>query len=178
MNQKQANRLVKLAEFLLTVPKEKWDFSSFEELKSVNVCTTETRDDEVVSKISCGTTACALGWCPTLFPKNFKAGLFDKINEALKNKDIEILKDLMLDGKNFDLQVKYKGEWSDDYYEDNYDGDAFDDGVAEFFGITTDEVHRLFLTNNSYGIAYEKVTPQMVSKAIYKVLDKYGYKAV
>lgn len=49
------NRLLKLAEFLDKLPKEKFDFSS------------------VISKNEgkCGTICCAVGWLPTVFPRSW-----------------------------------------------------------------------------------------------------------
>lgn len=56
MNQTQASRLLTLAWFLKTeVPACQFDLNYF-------VNTTPKKIGE------CGTTACALGWCPTVFP--------------------------------------------------------------------------------------------------------------
>lgn len=59
-------RLLKLANFLDALPRKKFDLCSY-----VN---TENVDDDVSVKknlLNCGTTACAIGWCPTVFPRHF-----------------------------------------------------------------------------------------------------------
>jgi hypothetical protein len=60
------NRLLKLADFLMTVPKERFDFGSW-----------VGEDWKGKPNLSCGTTACALGWATTI-PLLRKAGLMLK----------------------------------------------------------------------------------------------------
>lgn len=64
MNKVQARRLLKLADFLTALPKQKFDFAvvaheygkpMIEALKA--------------GKTRCGTTACAIGWMPAVFPR-------------------------------------------------------------------------------------------------------------
>lgn len=58
MKKLHAQRLMKLANFLLTVPDEMFGFATI-------VKGQKTPRKEM----DCGSTACALGWCPVLWPK-------------------------------------------------------------------------------------------------------------
>lgn len=54
----RADRLLKLAGFLEKLPKEKFDFSVI------------VRGREKPRKqLDCGSVACAIGWCPVVFPR-------------------------------------------------------------------------------------------------------------
>lgn len=65
MNQVQARRLLKLAEFLREVPKEKFDFGilAFQNGKPM-------LEALKAGKTACGTVACAIGWMPAVFPRS------------------------------------------------------------------------------------------------------------
>ena len=63
MNQVEASRLLTLAWFLRTeVPDHKFNLLSFINSDTLAECTHECIED-----MECETTACALGWCPTVF---------------------------------------------------------------------------------------------------------------
>ena len=58
MKKLHAKRLMKLAHFLLTVPDEMFGFATI------------VKGEKTPRKeMDCGSTACALGWCPVLWPK-------------------------------------------------------------------------------------------------------------
>ncbi len=70
MNQEQASRLLTLATYLRALPKEAVDMTSYARGKGPK---------GVIDVHSCGTTACALGWCSVVWPDVF--GLeWDKID--------------------------------------------------------------------------------------------------
>lgn len=61
------NRLEKLADFLYTVPRQKWDFATIMDLG----------DNEPLVALAagnkkCGTAGCAVGWAPALFRRDLK----------------------------------------------------------------------------------------------------------
>lgn len=58
MNKK---RLLKLADFLEVLPENKFDYSSI-----------VSGEDVPRKTFDCGSTACAVGWCPIAFPRSFK----------------------------------------------------------------------------------------------------------
>jgi hypothetical protein len=58
MNYVEKNRLKKLRDFLHRLPKEKFKFSAVVDGIDIPRKT-----------LGCGSTACAIGWCPVVFPK-------------------------------------------------------------------------------------------------------------
>lgn len=60
-----AARLLKLAAFLHQLPPQKFDFSevAFQDEKPMLEALKARKED-------CGTVACAMGWCPAVFPKD------------------------------------------------------------------------------------------------------------
>lgn len=60
-------RLIKMAEFLEKLPEHKFDFSSYVHLGSKSPSEALANPEE-----HCGTTACAIGWLPAMFPESFK----------------------------------------------------------------------------------------------------------
>lgn len=64
MNATQRKRLLKLADFLDQLPPQKFDFGSIAiEREKPHMEALKAR------KESCGTTACAIGWMPAVFPR-------------------------------------------------------------------------------------------------------------
>lgn len=70
----RADRLLKLADFLDTVDEEKFDYGvwgrindmgNFEPQAGTSISTEE------LLKANCNTSACALGWCPTVWPEEW-----------------------------------------------------------------------------------------------------------
>lgn len=65
-------RLLKLASFLRELPKENFDLE-------IIMHSDEQLDNCSAQKaLSCNTVACAMGWCPTIFPRSFRWGKFVK----------------------------------------------------------------------------------------------------
>lgn len=56
-------RLLKLAAFLETLPKHKFNLD-------IIVDDNKVFSEEDLPSPHCGTTACAIGWCPNVFPRN------------------------------------------------------------------------------------------------------------
>jgi hypothetical protein len=71
MNRTHKRRLLKLADFLATqVKPEKFDLTTFvNKVNEYGGCRVFTNPEDYTK---CGTTACAVGWCPIVFPKTFK----------------------------------------------------------------------------------------------------------
>lgn len=68
MNKTQAGRLLTLAYFLKTrVPPNKFDMGCYE---TSEYCEPEKISAELMNR-RCGTSACAIGWCPIVFPSEF-----------------------------------------------------------------------------------------------------------
>lgn len=60
MNAIQEKRLLKLADFLQELPKEKFDFAHI------------VREEQNSKGKTCGTVCCAVGWLPKIFPRHWK----------------------------------------------------------------------------------------------------------
>lgn len=59
-----AKRLLKLAEFLDTLPRQKFKFSTVADERGKSM-----REALKAGKTRCGTVGCALGWAPVVFPR-------------------------------------------------------------------------------------------------------------
>jgi hypothetical protein len=106
MNAIHKERLLKLAAFLRTVPPEKFDLSSF---------ISDIHYDE--QGPACGTTACAIGWCPVVFPNDCRVELGDEWPS------------IRFTGESYD--------WTD--WEDDFDAPG-----QKFFGVNDSEWDHLF----------------------------------
>lgn len=150
MNHVQANRLVKLANFLENLPDENWDYSTIRTYNK-SVCEIdETR------KISCGTTACAIGWTPNVFPEHIGCKVtYSSVYESIIDLTVYLKKD-----KNLDIRY-----WA-----------------ADFFGLSRREVELVFLAKdcyNFYGVLNpEKVTRKMVANKLYEIVKNNGYEVI
>lgn len=60
-------RLLKMADFLETLPPHKFDFADYVHIGSKFPAEALAAPEE-----HCGTTACAVGWLPAMFPEDFK----------------------------------------------------------------------------------------------------------
>lgn len=60
-------RLLKMAEFLEALPPHKFDFSNYVHIGDKSPAAALAAPDE-----HCGTTACAVGWMPAVFPETFE----------------------------------------------------------------------------------------------------------
>ena len=57
------DRLLKLAMFLEKLPPRKFNLESFTTIEG------PLPSQDLIKDFSCGTTGCAVGWCPVVFPK-------------------------------------------------------------------------------------------------------------
>lgn len=80
-----AQRLMKLARFIHALPENKFGFASLVKGK-----------DKPRKELDCGSTACAIGWCPILWPKEV-----EYVNGARFGEDYAVLP------KNADPQSVY-----------------------------------------------------------------------
>lgn len=79
-SKKAVDRLNKLADFLDTIPRNKFDLGVIVRNANCNTRTEEGNecpfsDRQLINEVkegSCGTAACAIGWCPTVFPGLFR----------------------------------------------------------------------------------------------------------
>ena len=153
----QRKRLEKLADFLETIPPEKFDMQvwmkvSFTALS--NLHKSEVYDDLVLEPVDanvCGTAGCALGWATTI-PSFRKAGLrlFNKVK-----KDGNTLTSW---GCTVRLVDPKTGQFIATTYE----------AAAIFFGLTDDEATDLFCFWH-YG---RGSTPKSVARKIRNLLRK------
>lgn len=67
MNAVQTKRLLKLADFLQTLPRQKFDFAVVARERGKPML-----EALKAGKTECGTVACALGWAPAVFPRHLK----------------------------------------------------------------------------------------------------------
>ena len=109
------DRLLKLAAFLDKLPRKKFDFSVFYE-------------------VNCQTKACALGYCPTVFPKDWMVG--KKPYEIIEDAQGGKLKEYGVCLKS--MQLKVPGR------------EASFLSAREFFGLINSEVEALFLGDCAY----------------------------
>jgi hypothetical protein len=95
----------------------------------------------------CGTVACAVGWCPTIFPEHWK---------------------LIRDGSEI-IAVTLKKSISKSVDGDLW-WDDFDTAAMEFFGLTGEQVSRIM-----YASAYEpnpNPSPQLVAARIREIINE------
>jgi len=130
-------RLLRLADFLDNLPEEKFDISSWVD-----------NDWKGRANLSCGSTACSLGWAATI-PAFRKAGLVMKRNKYDSNfKFIPVLKDMPGNIDNTFIAGK------------------------EIFGLSRGEFNHLFVPE--YALTYN-ATPKQAAEHIRNfVLRKYG----
>ena len=65
-------RLLKLADFLETrVPEANFDLSRFAESNNDNSIEEQSSFEKDLLEGKCGAVACAIGWCPIVFPEDF-----------------------------------------------------------------------------------------------------------
>jgi hypothetical protein len=92
-----AKRLLKLADFLDRMPREKFDFAQIVEQRGLPM-----RKALQAGKTRCGTVGCAIGWMPAAFPRGLRwAGNSDVFPDVVLRRD-ESLTD-------FDAAVEWFG---------------------------------------------------------------------
>lgn len=147
-----AKRLLKLAEFLKTVPAKRFDYNSW-----------VGEDWKGSPDLSCGTTACALGWA-TQVPAFKRAGLYlhvdkDAVRE-LEDQERAIARGEQvfypLAGLGTSANVRMKGSRE-------YDAFAL---AANFFAISESDANYLFSPADDG--SESKATPKQVARKITK----------
>jgi len=141
------NRLLKLADFLSTLPRNRFDFSNW-----------VGKDWGGKPDLSCGTTACALGWATTI-PSLRRAGL-------------RLVHDEQVDNQAYVTLNGQVGSWDDPF-------ESSQAAAKEVFGLDYDEFSFLFIPESfSYAgrpSLSEKATPKQVARNIrFFVKHKYG----
>lgn len=169
MNLEQANRLVKLAQYLETIPDSKWDYGIIREERG------KIKVNGGV-KLDCGTVGCALGYCPSVFPNKFVATLEKEQAEFTEDGDINIPVIVSFKQKNGDeiSASDFRHSWEEK--EDN------DDLAMDFFGLSAQEFQETFLGHNSNEVYrcfdYTKVPKNKVISQLYKLVKKHGFEIV
>lgn len=139
-----AKRLLKLADFLDTVPKKLFDLETFANIDLDSDGCEVALDKMKKFEPKCGATACAMGWCPTIFPK--------------------LIKWYRLDVNSWDGNIEYGV-----VLKEQEKGKEFRNFKAaeKLFGLNTDEAEYLFQPSRypSYG---KNATPKSVAKRIRK----------
>ena len=145
MNTYQRKRLEKLAEFLKTVPSEKFDMELWMDTKAATA-----RSPDPVDANACGTVGCAMGWATTI-PSFRKAGLrLFHINDYLGR---------LSSACHIALVDKKTGHISSDF-----------SAAADFFGISISESEKLFSPDHYK--ENQRKNPKFVSKKITNFLKK------
>lgn len=112
-----ADRLLTLAYFLKTqVPSKHFSMGNF-----TNNGLVEVMETLVTDKPNCGTTACAVGWCPAVFPKDWEWRADDNADPRLID------------------SPEYFEDWTPDSSSDS----------REFFGVDSDEWNHVFGGHNT-----------------------------
>jgi len=175
MKRFHANRLVKLAQHLATIPEQYFDLSTFAEGDVVQTdyidkvgLKTDTFDQKCsarqLAEVNCGTTACALGWGATI-PAFRRAGLSLVVNiESKYERTLYGIYKKSTDLSMLNGSVNYEAPDGSVY-------DGFEAG-SEFFGLTGSESCYLF-DPYSYAV-YEHNIPGVIEH-IAKVLADYGW---
>ena len=150
MNAYQRKRLEKLAEFLKTVPPEKFDMEQWMDTEDATDATERSRDVPVDAN-ACGTVGCAMGWATTI-PSFRKAGLrLFRITNYLGQPSSAC---------HVALVDKKTGHISSDF-----------SAAADFFGISISESEKLFSPDHYK--ENQRKNPKFVSKRITNFLKQY-----
>lgn len=148
MNQVHAKRLLKLADFLDTLPRKRFDFDQF------------VGDDwKGTQDLSCGTTACAIGWMPAI-------PAFRRLGVRYKGTPQEQI------GTAVDGTPIYESAYVRVCMKDSREEYNTEVGVGEqIFGLNRESFNHLFIpgyTGYGYSGLSEKATPKQVAKHIRK----------
>lgn len=162
MNLEQANRCVKLAQFLETLKENKWDYSNIR-LNSYEEGEKKITEDGICIKAKCNTTACALGWCPEVFPDKFRPNIieYDLIDNMLFGGEIDV-----------EIENKCGNKWNR----------VTNKNLSNWFGFSEEVVDKVFWGDDTQGF-YNKermsdVTAKDVAKKLYDLVRKAGYDVV
>lgn len=164
MDQTQASRLLTLAYYLKTEVKpqnfdmsywgHKWVETPEEKETSclVDLQLGQQVKHKQVKEITCGTSACALGWATVVFPEVMRLGSWD-----------ETMSDDEGNATEEEGHVEFK------MGEDGWEWvDGYSPHIHDFFGITAEEGGDLFHDSLD-------ATPKQKAKQIEDLVSKHGY---
>lgn len=137
-------RLTKLADYIMTVPREHFDMGAWVQKYDADVGLIPFHSDVVTA--TCGTSACAIGWA-TAIPAFKKAGL--RAYVIPEKRDLVIICDRK--PKNAELKA----------YRSNENSAA---AAARFFNISFEDAEYLFWSKDSMGIESPKQWSRMCRK--------------
>lgn len=86
MTSTQRKRLLKMADFIKKLPKEKFDIDVVRRDESKDV---PLPKHTIVKETYCGTACCIIGWTPKLFPRLCKWRLADDCGEAQRESIVD-----------------------------------------------------------------------------------------
>ena len=136
---KFARRLLRLAAFLEKLPRKRFDYGNW------------VGDDwKGKPDLSCGTTACALGWA-TAMPEFRRLGLV--MVQELNDEGVSVTGYVALKG------IRYSNEY---------------DAACEVFGMEHDDIDRVFMPGDAYtcsGLPLS-ATPKQVARHIRKFVKR------
>lgn len=104
------DRLLKLANFLRELPRKAFDLSVLAKIptESEDACPVNSTKQKA---LSCGTVACAMGWCPTIFPRQIAWEISEFADWENDNNTIDasiVLKDNP-ENKDFQAAIEFFG---------------------------------------------------------------------
>ncbi len=140
------NRLLKLAAFLDKLPDEKFNFEYI-----TNEGGKPMLEALKAGAVRCGTTACALGWAPAVFPRELKwARSIVELNY----------------GGQKTRAILQKNQFEPEYSVHPWD--VTEKTAQDFFGLTKDETTTLFVPGYTPRDLPHGATPKMVAEHIRK----------
>lgn len=149
MNKIGARRLIKLADFLQKVHHSKFNLNEW-----VSGINTKLMAKKPTRKGDCGTTACAVGWLPNIFPRSWS--WTDGQMDAW--------------GMVVGTEIEYK-PWGDRGLSLTHNMKL--NAAAEFFDIDFDESSSLFIPDEYSDRG--NTTAKMVAKRIRSLVKGYGH---
>lgn len=136
-------RLLHLAGFLEALPEKKFYYGAV-----VN------GEDVPRKTFDCGSTACAVGWCPIAFPEHFK------YLERFMDEDLQIEVFAMMDGRTYGTAIRVYA------YQRNNE-------LEEFFGIDNPEVLGLFYPGKQDLIGEPSLTGDASAKEVASMIRRF-----
>lgn len=139
LTRRNADRLLKLAAFLRTLPPKLFDFN--------DICQLGTKKplDAYRAGGGCGTTACAIGWTPKVFPRSFEWLIEPQM------------------GPGAHINVTLKG----DHWVDNFDA------AEKFFGITYADARYLFMPRCFDGDGTKRLSESASAKTVARRIEAF-----
>lgn len=94
-------RLLKLADFLDTLPRQKFNFDRIAEQSGKPMLAAL-----LTGKTRCGTVACAIGWMPAVFPRHLKWSSADELRPDVHLRADEAMTDFDAASVFFDIAIE------------------------------------------------------------------------